>query len=329
MRRLLLLVPVIAGLTIPAACGDDTPPFAFPAVSSSDLGVEPTVVSSTGPPKETMVRVLHDGSGRAIEPHDVVVANTKAQIWTTKAGAPDPLLNTFSDGHLLFRSIDQMVAGWSTKLPGVKVGSRVVMVTPPQDAFGPDGNVAIGVGKNQSLVWIIDILAAMPVDAMADGTPTKAPADPALPTVSAGKDPKITVPRNAAPTKLVRRALLAGTGAKIAAGQVVLAQYTGVIWRNGQVFDTSWKPERGPFNARVAESSRTSAEPGVIKGWVRGLAGQRVGSRILLVVPPSLGYRKAGNPRAGITGRDTLVFVIDILGVYPDPTKRAPAAGLS
>jgi peptidylprolyl isomerase len=319
-----MLVLLIAGLTIPVACGDDAPPFAFPAVSSPDLGVEPTVVSSTTPPRTTMVRVLHDGSGRAIEPHDVVVANTKAQVWTTKAGAPPPLLNTFSDRHLLFRSIDQMVPGWSTALPGVKVGSRVVLVTPPQDAFGPDGNVAIGVGRNQSLVWVIDVLAAMPVDAMADGTPAKHPADPALPTVSPGKNPTITVPRTAAPTSLVRRALLTGTGARIAGGQVVLAQYTGVIWRNGNVFDTSWRPERGPFNARVAESSRTSTEPGVIQGWVRGLVGQRVGSRILLVVPPNLGYGRAGNPSAGITGRDTLVFVIDILGVYPDPTQHDP-----
>ena len=50
----------------------------------------------------------------------------------------------------------------------------------------------------------------------------------------------------------------------------------------------------------------------VIAGWNQGLAGQRVGSRVLLVVPPRLGYGKAGNPPA-ITGKDTLVFVVDIL----------------
>jgi peptidylprolyl isomerase len=38
-----------------------------------------------------------------------------------------------------------------------------------------------------------------------------------------------------------------------------------------------------------------------------------VGSRVLLVIPPSLGYGKAGSAQAGIKGTDTLVFVVDIL----------------
>ena len=53
----------------------------------------------------------------------------------------------------------------------------------------------------------------------------------------------------------------------------------------------------------------------VIGGWDRGLVGQRVGSRVLLSIPPDLGYGQRGVPQAGIKGGDTLVFVVDIIDV--------------
>ncbi len=42
--------------------------------------------------------------------------------------------------------------------------------------------------------------------------------------------------------------------------------------------------------------------------------GQTVGSRVVVAIPPELGYGKEGNPQAGIKGTDTLYFVVDILG---------------
>jgi len=49
-------------------------------------------------------------------------------------------------------------------------------------------------------------------------------------------------------------------------------------------------------------------------GWEKGLLGQTVGSRILLVVPPDDGYGRAGKPPT-IGATDTMVFVVDILDV--------------
>ena len=51
----------------------------------------------------------------------------------------------------------------------------------------------------------------------------------------------------------------------------------------------------------------------MIAGWDEGLVGKTVGSQVLLVVPPDKGYGTSGNESAGITGTDTLVFVVDIL----------------
>ena len=47
----------------------------------------------------------------------------------------------------------------------------------------------------------------------------------------------------------------------------------------------------------------------------RGLVGQTVGSRVLLVIPAEEGYGEQGSP-PDIQGGDTLVFVVDILAAY-------------
>jgi len=91
----------------------------------------------------------------------------------------------------------------------------------------------------------------------------------------------------------------------VKSGQNLAVQYTGVIWRTGKVFDSSWSRNQ-PFTTVIGKGQ-------VIKGWDTGLVGQTVGSRVLLVVPPAQGYGTAGASQAGIKGTDTLVFVVDIL----------------
>lgn len=97
-----------------------------------------------------------------------------------------------------------------------------------------------------------------------------------------------------------------GDGPVVGEGDTIAAHYLGQVW-DGQVFDTSF--DRGQplvFQAGVGQ---------VIQGWDQGLVGQTVGSRILLSIPPSLGYGDYGVPQAGIQGGDTLVFVTDIVSI--------------
>ncbi len=89
-----------------------------------------------------------------------------------------------------------------------------------------------------------------------------------------------------------------------------MVQYVGAIWRNGYVFDSSWKRSQ-PFGFTIGASPSQ-----VILGWDKGLVGQTVGSRVMLVIPPADGYGKTGSPQAKIKGTDTLVFVVDILGAF-------------
>jgi peptidylprolyl isomerase len=124
-------------------------------------------------------------------------------------------------------------------------------------------------------------------------------------TVDPTGKPTIKVPTTAPPTTLVVQPLVKGSRAAVKAGQTITVHYTGVLWAGGKEFDSSFKRGKpAAFGIGVGQ---------VIKGWDQGLVGQPVGSRVLLVVPPALGYGTQGQPEAGITGKDTLVFVVDIL----------------
>jgi peptidylprolyl isomerase len=127
-----------------------------------------------------------------------------------------------------------------------------------------------------------------------------------LPTVELAEDgaPTITVPDTEPPTELVAQPLIEGEGAEVEAGQRITVHYTGVLWDDGETFDSSW--ERGsPATFDIGTGA-------VIPGWDEGLVGQTVGSQVLLVVPPDKGYPE-GSPDGSIEAGDTIVFVVDIL----------------
>jgi FKBP-type peptidyl-prolyl cis-trans isomerase len=131
--------------------------------------------------------------------------------------------------------------------------------------------------------------------------PTTPKPPPAL-----AKKPVITIPSTPAPTKLVTKDLVQGTGATASQGKTVTVNYVGELYKNGKEFDSSWSRNQ-PFTTALSPGS-------VISGWVQGLDGMKVGGRRELIIPPSLGYGKAGSPPT-IPPNSTLVFVVDLLSV--------------
>lgn len=120
-----------------------------------------------------------------------------------------------------------------------------------------------------------------------------------------GDKPALTFPENAAPEDLAVQVLVQGSGEAVQAGDSIEVNYYGQVW-DGRMFDNSY--DRG------SSISFPIGVGAVIGGWDDGLVGQLVGSRVLLSIPPHLGYGPRGMPAAGIRGEDTLVFVVDILG---------------
>lgn len=125
--------------------------------------------------------------------------------------------------------------------------------------------------------------------------------------------PKVTLAKNGKPSidmngykgsdSLVSQDLIKGKGAVVKDTQTVVANYTGWLL-DGTQFDSSW--DRGEASSFSLDS--------VIAGWKQGLAGHTVGSQVLLVVPPSLGYKDQKQDK--IPANSTLVFVVDILAAY-------------
>ena len=279
---------------------------------SGAFGVSPKVTfpkgKAAGPNLYT--RTVIKGTGPKLTSADSLVGNFVLYDWRGKTAKL--LGSTFSsNGPTLFSG--QLLPGLSKALIGQRTGSRVLAVLPPKYGFGATGNPSIGVKGTDTIVFVVDMLSVISNKASAVGKHVS-DGGGALPTVTEapGKAAKIKIPASAAPKALTVKTLVQGRGAKAVKGDYVVVQYTGVIWRTGKVFDSSWSRDQ-PFAFNIGEGQ-------VIKGWDDGLRGQKVGSRVLLVIPPDDGYGSAGVPQVGIKGTDTLVFVVDILGAYA-PTK--------
>ena len=117
--------------------------------------------------------------------------------------------------------------------------------------------------------------------------------------------PEITIPDEAPPTELVIEDLIEGDGPGAGPGPVEV-HYVGVAWSTKQQFDASWD-RNDTFGFRLGAGQ-------VIAGWDQGVQGMKLGGRRKITIPPHLGYGERG---AGgvIKGGETLVFVVDLLGV--------------
>jgi peptidylprolyl isomerase len=136
-------------------------------------------------------------------------------------------------------------------------------------------------------------------------TPPAAAATPTTPTSGPlAHKPQIAKPSAPAPTKLVVRDLVKGTGPAASSGQQLTVQYVGVLYKDGKQFDASWDHGQ-PFQFQLGGGN-------VIRGWDQGLVGMHVGGRRQLIIPPSLAYGANGPP--GIGPNATLIFDVDLLG---------------
>ena len=219
-------------------------------------------------------------------------------------------------GTAVALSSDTLVGIYKT-LHCAAAGSRVVGVIPPADAFGSTGNSDLGIGATDTIVMVADVIKVAKTP-KATPTPTPTPVGttlskangaakalpagyPSIKLASSGA-PTITIPKAKAPTKLEIADSKVGTGATVEAGDTVTVEYTGVIWRDNSVFDSSW--------TRGTPASFATTQ--VISGFSKALVGQKVGSQVVAIIPPVDGYGSAG--QSPIKGTDTIVFVVDILG---------------
>jgi FKBP-type peptidyl-prolyl cis-trans isomerase len=317
MRRIvaLFVLPLIAGLAL-VGCGSSKPASPNASVTATgSFGASPKVTIPKQSATSTLtVKTLVQGKGATIKKSDIFLSNFTIYVWS---GKTNKLLDsTYSSSPQVLPA--SLLPGIQSAVTGAKVGSRVLAVIPPKEGYGTSGNSELGVTGSDTLVFVLDLIQNYSSGTVGSTGTQSYSGGGSLPTVSdaKGSAPKVTIPKNVTPPKtLVSKTLIKGTGAAVTKGQDVVAQYVGINWRTGTTFDSSWSRSL-PYSFKIGASPSQ-----VITGWDKGLVGQTVGSRVLLIIPPSDGYGSAGESQAGIKGTDTLVFVVDIIGAVSPGAK--------
>lgn len=305
MRRTAAATLLAASLLLVSACSNDAPS-ADPSASASpsgaatasaadvealeavtvsgDPGAEPTLeFDQPFSVSADVARVAAEGDGETVEEGHQVMLNIVAVLGsdgTSQGGTygATPQAYVAEPGNVPDALLDVLL--------GAQVGARLLYASPAQD---------------DTVLMAVEIMSTEAIPTRAEGTAvTDLPEG--LPTVTLAEDgaPSIETVDTDPPAELVAQPLIQGSGPVVEAGQTLTVQYSGWLW-DGTPFDSSW--ERG--------SSTSFPLGNVIQGWQQGLVGQPVGSQVLLVVPPDLGY--GDTDQNSIPGGSTLIFVVDIL----------------
>ncbi|MEJ1230672.1 MAG: FKBP-type peptidyl-prolyl cis-trans isomerase [Galbitalea sp.] len=197
-----------------------------------------------------------------------------------------------------------------------RVGARIVTVLTAADYFGgKSAATSQGIAADTPLVSVADIRGGF----RGRATGILQPLQSGFPSVVTAGDgtPGLTLDLQEPPKTLQWELVRGGSGARIKAGQQVLLQVQAVSWTNPPpttTFDSTWTDHTPRFytlKAFAKNAGGDSLDPGSVKA----LVGQKVGSQVLVVVPPKYGY-PSGKAPSGYPSKTTLIFVYDILGTY-------------
>jgi FKBP-type peptidyl-prolyl cis-trans isomerase len=95
-----------------------------------------------------------------------------------------------------------------------------------------------------------------------------------------------------------------GTGATVAAGDTISANYVGALMSNGKIFDASISHG----------GAQTFSLSQVIEGWGQAIPGMKVGGTRRLLIPSSLGYGAQGSGST-IPPNSDLVFDVTVTAI--------------
>jgi len=149
------------------------------------------------------------------------------------------------------------------------------------------------------------------------GSSSAAPSSPnasVMATGGFGKAPTVKIPATKAGTNLFVKTEVQGNGQKLAKNEAFLSNYTVYIW--------SGKTHKLVLSTYTHTPQVLSGT--LLPGLQTALTGKKMGSRVLAVLPPKYGYGSTGNTQVGVTGTDTLVFVVDMIKTY---SATASASG--
>ncbi|MCM1012407.1 FKBP-type peptidyl-prolyl cis-trans isomerase [Brevibacterium sp. XM4083] len=313
--RTTVLSAIAAAVLLLSACGSSEPddsgasaPASVPAQDAKSTSLDDVTVDGKPGEKPTVefaaplvvesteAKVLTEGDGDPVAAGEQVTA----QMTLVSGVTGEVIESSYDSGSPAGFPMDksQISEDLYTAIEGKKVGSRVLMTLNGSPQQGQ---------PSQTLVYVIDIEKTSQPLTRAEGEKTDQSGNPVTVTWEDDGEPKITAPTGDKPSDLQTYTTIEGTGPEVKEGQTVAVKYSGWLWDDtSQPFDSNWPEGSQPFPVSPV------GQANVIDGWNEGLVGQKVGSQIVLVIPPDKGYGAAGSPPK-IPENATLIFVIDIL----------------
>ncbi|MTB89707.1 FKBP-type peptidyl-prolyl cis-trans isomerase [Aeromicrobium senzhongii] len=182
----------------------------------------------------------------------------------------------------------------------VPVGSRVVTTVVASDVYGDQGYPDLDIKPDDSLVVVTDV-----VDVREEVKAKEWKKD--VPEVSLeGDEPQVTLPTTAPPKDVLVKVLKEGDGKKVKAGDVLTVNYQGRTWEdNGKVFQQTFGKDGQPAQLSTDQ---------VVQGFKAGLIGQKVGSTVLITMPPEYGFGAEASKENPLAGK-SVVFVVEIVSI--------------
>ncbi len=299
----------------PAPSGSSSSPAGSSAGSGVDgvtvtggFGAKPAVsITGKSAPGQLAQQTLTTGTGAAVDKGDTLVANYSGQTWAGKDGKPNVFDSSFDRGKptAFVIGTGAVISGWDKTLVGKRLGSRVLLSIPPDDGYGSAGRPEAGIGGTDTLVFVVDLIAAYHPDASAPGTAvTSLPAGLPKLTNVAGKQPKVLSTAGVkAPKKPAATLLVNGSGAPIEAAKTLVLQVIQTDLATGTKTESTW----GKAPQTVAATSVLSV--------AAALNGHKVGSRVLILTPAIAATPASGSQQAQ-PATPPGVLIVDVVGQF-------------
>jgi peptidylprolyl isomerase len=105
-------------------------------------------------PKKLQVIPLVEGNGPKAQAGRLVTFNYYGAVW----GSKKPFDSSFSRGAPVpfGVGVKGLIPAWDKVIPGLKQGSRVLIIAPPGDAYGAQAQS--GIPANSTLTFVVDVL---------------------------------------------------------------------------------------------------------------------------------------------------------------------------
>lgn len=204
------------------------------------------------------------------------------------------------------------------------VGDRLAVTTTLADAYGAGAGAGANIADDDTLVVVLDLTAAylgkangfnlLPQDGM-----------PVVVTAVDGT-PAIALDFVSKPDHTRVETVKAGDGSAIKKGDAVVVQLRAWTWPDADADPAEilvTPPSGGssrPINTWALHQAATvdlgASDTSLPPGVADALPGTKIGSQLLVVVPPGDGhYATIPSSLAGLTTDQTMIWVVDVLGV--------------